>query len=219
MVSSIPNSPVGPTSSAETELGNVKGAAVRAFLIWYHDQFGPDRVEALLKHVPESVKSSFDVDKPDLGILASGWYSTEFIHAYCDALTRVHDRMELDKILRKGVVATMEKNLQSVYKRFFLRVLMSPDRYVKYCQSLWGMHFDNGTLDVRVEGRCALRWTIHDWRSHHRILCQMVTFSEPSVFGAMGCKRVTSVEKGCVTLGDDRCEHVIRWSNAASIPP
>ncbi len=219
MGSSISNNYADSAAPGDAELGKVKGAAVRAFLTWYHDQFGRAGVEALLKHVPDDVKSDFDVAQPDLGILTSGWYSAKFIHAYCDALTRVHDRIELDKILRQGVVATMEKNLQSVYKRFFLRVLMSPERYVKYCQSLWGMHFDNGTLDVRAEGTCALRWRIHDWRSHHRILCQMVTYSEPAVFGAMGCKRVTSVEKGCVTLGDDRCEHVIRWSNAASIPP
>lgn len=213
---------VPPTSAAavarpgvDGKLGNVKGAAVREFLVWYQQRFGADGITKLLKHVPPAVQHRFDAARPDLGILASAWYPAEIIHAYCDALVRVHQGFELDAILKEGVAFTMKRNLESLYKRFFIKVLLSPERYVKFGQSLWGMHFDNGALDVRWNGPNTLHWTVDGWQSHHRILCQMVTLSEPSVFGAMGCKHVSSVEKGCVAQGDPRCVHVIRWSNSA----
>ena len=193
------------------DLGNVKGAAIREFLVWYQSARGVDELQKLVERVPAPYSDQLDVGNPSLGILASSWYPADVIHAFLDAIVGDPETADVHRMLREGTHAMMEANLGSIYKRFFVRMILSPQRYVRYAQSLWNLHFDNGTLSAAMNGERAIHWRIDGWRSHHRALCQIVTYSEPAVFGAMGCSHITVEETSCVSLGDDFCSHDIRW--------
>ncbi len=192
-------------------LGRMKGAPVAEFLVWYEERFGAERLREVAAIADPAKLKDIDVNEPGLGIVARDWYPAETIHALCDAFDLATNDGSVHPILREGTEASMEATLGGPVRRLMMRLIISPNTYMRNAPTLWHQYFDSGQVEVRQTSRTALEWHIDGWRSHHRMLCQMVTLSEASVFGAMGCFGVLATETACVTLGGARCAHTIEW--------
>lgn len=190
--------------------GHVKGAALREFVAWLGDR-DPRHLQAVVERIPAAQRSAFNPDLPALGVISGTWYPAEVAHAFCDAFTASSDMTKTEELLAEGVHATMEANFASIYKRFLMRLFVNPSLYVRHAQRLWNLHFDTGVLSVEQTGPQRIDWAVTDWKAHHPILCRMVLYSEPAVFGAMGCRDVTTPDATCVSDGAARCTHGIAW--------
>lgn len=191
--------------------GHVKGAALREFVAWLGAR-DAKLLHAVLERMPAHHRSVFNPDLPALGIISGTLYPAPVVHAFCDAFAAGGDASKTEELIAAGVRVTMEANFASIYKRIFMRLFISPSLYVRHAQRLWNLHFDTGVLSVVQTGPQRLDWRIRDWHDHHPVLCRMVLYSEPAVFGAMGCHDVTTPDATCISDGDEQCSHGIAWS-------
>lgn len=194
-------------------LGRIKGDPVMEFLYWFAERFGKRRVAEIAAQVDLERVSGLDLTAPAFGIMPKQWYDAETIHALCDAFNLATDEATANSILREGTEVATEATVGGPLRRLMLRLIISPNMYLRNANTLWRQYFDTGHIEVRQTSKTGLLWTIDDWTSHHRMLCQMVTLSEPTVFGAMGCVGVRSVETACVSRGDSHCAHTIEWES------
>ena len=196
---------------AAMELGRIRGAAVREFFIWFEGRYGSSAFDRLLSRVPLERAVHFRKVTRARSIAPDDWFPAEAIHSLCDALGEGRSGEELDLLLLEGTETMMTANLGATFRRFVMRHIITPNLYLKHSQRLWNLYFDNGKLEVTPRGPTELHWRVRGWASHHRVLCRMVTYSETSVFGAMGCLEVQSEPLACVSEGADHCSHTIRW--------
>ncbi|MGH7293400.1 MAG: hypothetical protein ACRELB_00635, partial [Polyangiaceae bacterium] len=62
----------------------IKGAAIREFLLWHDLKFGHEATRALLAGVPPDLVATIDPGQPALGILGASWYPTTLTHPMLD---------------------------------------------------------------------------------------------------------------------------------------
>ena len=195
--------------SASHPRGRIKGVALREFVTWVEQHWGRETLRHALNKLPPRFGNVLDYERPGLGVLAASWYDGELAIALLEALFEGRSEPERNQAIAEATQRLMEANLGSVYKRFFIRLFLSPQQYVVHCQKLWALHFDTGDIDARLVSPNKLLWRIQGWRTHHPFLCRFVISSEPAVFGAMGCKQVrataTTNEPGY------ECSHFIEW--------
>ncbi|MCA9647019.1 MAG: hypothetical protein KC492_40300 [Myxococcales bacterium] len=189
--------------------GRIKGVALREFVNWVEQNWGRATLDAALSKLPPRFGGILNADRPGLGLLAASWYDGELGILLLEALFDGRSEQERNRAIAEATQRLMEANLGSVYKRFFIRLFLSPQQYVVHCQKLWALHFDTGEIDAQFMGPTKIRWRIAGWRTYHPYLCRFVISSEPAVFGAMGCKQVrataTTNEPGY------ECSHFIEW--------
>jgi len=191
--------------------GRIKGAALREFAIWMRRELGPDVAREVVADLPEAYRAGIDVDSEAFGLLASAWYAGEFTYALMERVVRDMSRGEMQSFAHAGSVAALSVTLRGVH-RALLRMVMSPDLHRRFAQRLWDAHFDGGRVVVTpVEPQC-VEIAYWDWSAHHPMVCEMCTASDLVIYGAMGLRDVTSVTIACVSQGDERCAHLVRWS-------
>ncbi len=189
--------------------GRIKGAALREFVTWVEQNWGREPLVSALAKLPARYAGLLSADRPGLGVLAASWYDGELAILLLEALFDGRAERERNRAIAEATQRLMEANLGSVYKRFFIRLFLSPNQYVIHAQKLWALHFDTGDVDAKLVGPKKILWRIAGWRTHHPILCRFVISSEPAVFGAMGCKNVrTSATTN--EAGYD-CTHYVEW--------
>lgn len=189
--------------------GRIKGAALREFVNWVEQNWGHATLISALRKLPPRFAGALSAERPGLGVLAASWYDGELAILLLEALFDGRSEQERNRAIAEATQRLMEANLGSVYKRFFIRLFLSPQQYVVHCQKLWALHFDTGEIDAKFVGEKRIHWRIAGWRTHHPFLCRFVISSEPAVFGAMGCKRV----RAAATTNEPgyECSHYIEW--------
>jgi hypothetical protein len=185
---------------------------MREFVIWMRRELGPARSRAVVEGMPADFRSGLDPDADAFGLLASAWYSGEFTASFLESCVRGMGRAEMQRFAHAGSVAALNVTLRGVH-RALLRMVMSPDLHRRFAQRLWDGHFDGGRVVVTPAGGRCVEVAYWDWPAHHRVLCEMCTASDLVIYGAMGLADVTSVTTACVSEGDARCAHLVRWSD------
>lgn len=189
----------------------IKGVAVREFVKWYRDSFGHEYVAGRVGRLPYEIRSQLDLADAHLGIADSEWYSAGLVHALLDSAARGMSADERRQLMRTGAQVALTATLRGVYKLLF-DTMMTPDRYLRRAQSLFSRYFNTGTMTKVAEGPAAHLSLIHDWTSHHPLLCDFVQYTAETVYGAMGCKNVESARLSCVSTGGELCSFRVRWS-------
>jgi hypothetical protein len=189
---------------------NVKGAAVRAFVHWYGERFGADRVRAIAEAMAPEHRALVDVRAPDLGVLSPSWLPAPAVHAVLDAVTADMSPDERDALAREAAHTVISQTLHGVYKVFF-DLMTTPERYRKNAQKLFARYFDCGTMEKTVTGDKAHLSVIRDWPAHHPLLCDLVRYMALYVYGEMGCKDVTVAKVRCVSDGATDCAYTVSW--------
>jgi hypothetical protein len=193
-----------------SDLGRIKGVAFGEFVDWYAAARDTVEVERAVERVSPQFPDVFDLARPNYGILASHWYDARVVHALLDELTAGKPEEELERMAAEAAAAIMGKTIRGVYKAVF-SIMVSPARYAKHIDKLWGLHYDSGTPVVELVGPKQHRVHYTGWRSHHPMICRLNRAAGPAIYGAMGCKDVVSRRVGCVSEGAARCESLITW--------
>src|SRR5262245_17805123 len=100
---------------------------------WYGETHGQERLRSIFTHVPERDRPDLIPDAPNLGLIASQWYSASAVHAVLDHLTKGMTPEQREQLAHDGAEAIMKATLTGVY-RAFLETFISPDRYAKNAQ-------------------------------------------------------------------------------------
>lgn len=201
--------PVVPPPGQHGDRGRIKGAPLREFVIWVEEHWGPEVLRRAHASLPEDQRRQLDPHRPALGVLAASWYPGDMTLDLLEALFEGRTEQERTRAISEATARAMNANLGGIYKRFFIRLFMSPKQYVVHVNKLWSLHFDTGTITAKLVSETRIHWQIQGWRTHHPLLCRFVLCSEPAVFGAMGCKNVRT-QLASNAPGFD-CTHYIEW--------
>ena len=194
--------------------GRIKGAAVRQILLWMQEHEPAERMQRLARSL-ETDGERIHRELPALGILSSRWYPASMFHGFCDEIVRDLGREGARRLAREGGTEALERSFTLVH-RMLLRRVASPKLHRALAPRLWGAHFDTGRVEVELlePGRSIVRYT--DWTSHHPFICDLCTFSDLIIYGAMGLDGVEVAQLTCVDEGDADCAHSVTWATAPS---
>jgi len=191
-------------------LGNIKGFAFSEFLTWYGHRCGRPTVTAALAAARAKHPVELDLTRDGFGILASQWYSAEFVHAVLDEVMRNHSTDELHVIVTEAAQAIMDKMLRGMYRAVFA-ICVTPERYVRHVDKVWRLQYDSGQPIILATHPKEHRIHYRDWRSHHPLICRLNMASARPIYGAMGCQETRYTPLSCVSTGAARCESVVAW--------
>lgn len=190
---------------------HVKGSGVLPILEYYAAQQGRARLLRLLGELPPDMARLFDLQDEHLGVLVSLWYPAPVVHRLLERMTANATREESTAFIRGASEAVVGATLNGVY-RFLFQLMMSPERYVRNVQKLFGRFFDDGVVVKEARGPNAHRTTIRDWHGHHPLLCECFVFSSTYIYTSFGCRDVQSRRTTCVSEGAPVCTFEHSWS-------
>jgi hypothetical protein len=197
-----------------SEQGRIKGVPIQHFLAWWEKSHGHHVGAAVAEHLEsEGYGSLIRRDRPTLGVLPSVWYPSEFVHALLDHMLAQESEDALHELARAASDHAMSAILKGVYRAVF-SLLATPERYPKYAQRIWNMHYDSGTIEFAKVASDEHLSSFHGWRGHHPFICMLNVQSAHAIYRAMGCDKVEVQHLGCVSRGDPRCSSHVRWSNS-----
>jgi hypothetical protein len=194
-----------------TEAGSLKGSALRSFLLWYEGEYGAGHHAEDVAGLPAHLQPLVDPSREALGVLASKWYPAELGHALFDQMLARTSAQELDAMVRRAGPAVLRMQMTGLQRRAF-NLLMNPNRYRRYVQTIWNQNFDSGEIEVLETGPQEHHGFTRNWRGHHVLICRLVQTGKQAIYEAMGCKNVTVELTGCVSEGAEACSSKVRWS-------
>jgi len=191
--------------------GNIKGLAFREFLQWHNANYGQAKIVHAISKLPASQRSTFDLNAPAFGILASRWYPAALVHSLLDAAGGARTDGVLENMARDASVAIMNNMMNGIYS-FAFSQLASPSRWIALRQQVWDLYFDTGTITSEyMDDRSICTWYT-GWRGHHPLACMLTRAANLAIFRAMGLTDVQIQLTRCIAREDNRCEVVIRWA-------
>lgn len=202
--------PPTPPSVRPLGPGNIKGLAFREFLQWYTARYGQAKIVHAISKLPADQRSSFDINAPALGILASRWYPAPLVHSLLDAASGARTDGVLENVAREAAVAIMKNMMNGIYS-FAFSQLATPSRWIALRQQVWDLYFDTGTITSEYISDQAICTWYTGWRGHHPLGCMLTRASNLAIFGAMGLSNVQIDMTKCISRDDSRCEVTINW--------
>jgi hypothetical protein len=196
-----------PIAAPATDVGHIKGAAFREFVVWYAARFGREK---LSRAVPAYAESFLKPAGEALGVLPNVWYPAQVVHDLLDGLVRDFDDAELERVAQEAANQIMSKTLRGVYRAIF-NLLVTPDRYSRHIDKLWALHYDTGRPMIELIGPCEHRVRYVDWRSHHPFICRLNMSATVPIYSAMGCRDVSWTRVSCTSAGGAACINRVRW--------
>ncbi len=185
--------------------------AIRAFFKWYREQFGDDYIRARIARLPPPLQAQIDAHDSDLGLVDSEWYPAELVHRLLDSVASGMSDAERQRLMQAGAQAALASTLRGIYKLLF-DSMMTPERYLRRAQTLFSRYFNSGVMTKVAEGPAAHLSLIHNWGSHHPLLCDFVRYTAETVYGAMGCIEVESTRLSCISEDSELCSFRVTWS-------
>jgi hypothetical protein len=198
-------------SSAPVIPARIKGSGIHPFLAWYAETWGQGRLNSAVTRLTQDHAIALGFTATDrFAILSSSWYPAASIHALLDAVLSDHTAQERDRITREGARAIIQSTLKGVYRLLFA-TMMTPDRYARNAQMLFGRFYEPGTMTKEPLERGHLT-IVRDWPGHHQLLCDFLIHTAQYVYDALGCNDVRVQRKSCVGSGGADCRFEVRWS-------
>jgi hypothetical protein len=194
---------------APLEDARVKGAVIREFLVWYESVYGRAYVERVCTRLEPSELTKLSPERMGLGMLPTGWYSSNIVHAVLDGVTEGATRSEITALLREGNAIVVQRMTRGLYQ-FLFRMVGSPSLYAKHIQRAWRLLHTTGERHMELSpGRADS--SIRSWPGHHPVLCELTTETMRTVFEIMGCRNVTAQPLACVSRGDLECRAILHY--------
>ena len=198
-------------SAAFAPEGNVKGAAVRALLLWYERRKGQGSLRTLYSDLSVRARASLVGSSDALGVLPSNWVPDSTFQALLDGML-VTVPCSRAQMISEGAAAVMQATLNGVHKSLFAR-LATPAMYARYAQLVWRLYHDAGESRVQLVSDSAAFATLRAWPGHHQLACELTQEAGRLVFAAMGCKDVVATRRACVSIGGSQCAASYEWAN------
>lgn len=195
----------------QTDLGRIKGAAFREFLIWYGRTRGDDALVRAATGIEPKWRALLDESRPGLGVLASDWYPAGAVHALLDRMVASENQHERVRLAEDGARAVMSRTLRGLYRTLF-DWIATPARYARFGPKLWNAYYDTGSFRIEMPTPNSAVCTISGWTSHHAFICDLNRGAALSIYENMGCHDVTVERVACVGSGAPHCRFVSKWT-------
>jgi hypothetical protein len=189
--------------------GKTKGVAWAVMIRWYERTYGREKLLAAVALMPEPHRSALDPRHETLGILVGSWYSEVLRNHYFDALTADLTQLQKQAMARAMAYEVMNNSLRGVHRMIF-NIMATPERFVKYAQTLWDVHHDTGRLRMKQLSPTSAEAAVLDWPTHHPFACMMNHYSCLATYEAMGCFDL-SERRACISEGAPECVGVYYW--------
>jgi serine/threonine-protein kinase len=191
-------------------IGRIKGAAVRAGLLWYTKQYGAENSALLFTIASPDLKAMLRPEDSAFGVIASGWYDTHYIGELLELMQHLADPPDFDEYANALTVAIAHDNASGVYKALF-RLISSPTMLEANAQRVWRTYVDEGTLVARIPSPGQIESVVRGWSRHHPIVCRTVASMMQNLLRELGYTGCIFERTQCVSEGDPACAFDGMW--------
>lgn len=197
-------------TTGQDSLGHIKGTAALEFLVWYREEYGRDRMAAVLDRLKPADRSTFDLQRDTLGLVPSMWYPAALVHRALDEVVRGLSLDQAEHLARRAGKAMADAKLRGL-QRVLFSLIVTPEKYCKFVQRAWDLNYDNGTVEQRILSPTCHEGLVSGWRSHHPVLCDLHGELKVELYRRMGCKDIREGHRRCISRGDTVCGSTITW--------
>ena len=188
----------------------IKGAAIREFILWYDRKYGHEETARLVEGLPGPLLTVLDVSRPALGILGASWYPTSITHPMLDRVALLRGGDEGRELAREANREVVPRMIRGIYRVLF-EAAATPERYAQHVPRLWRRLHTTGERSMELRGEGEAFSVVADWPGHHPVLCWMTIYTMAHVFEAMGYRHWSVDRVECVSHGGKRCETVLQY--------
>lgn len=193
-----------------TSPGRIKGAALRAGVVWFADAYGEPGMSRVLELASPGLANILREEDLAFGVMASGWYETSLVGELLGLLEQVASPADPAVFLSKMATAIARDNVGGVYRALF-RLVASPPLLEANAQRVWRTYLDEGSLAVSLRGPGAFVARIRGWGHHHPAVCLMIRAMLESLLCAVGYRGLVVERVECVARGDSQCAFDGEW--------
>ncbi len=154
-------------------------------------------------------REPLDVDAEALGVIPSGWYSTEVVHHLLDGVFGTLPSPAREAAMRDAAHSAIRATGRGVYRMVVSR-LGSPGILAAGIQRLWRLLHDTGDREMTLAGETLLSRT-RNWQGHGPLLCVFMTETTAALLETMGLREVVVDRERCVSSGASECVTHYRW--------
>jgi len=197
-------------TAPQTGPGAIKGALIRAFLVWYQGRHGRERMAELIQRVPMPHRAALSLERDGLGVLVNGWYPAPMVHAVLDTMEQLHGSAEMPALLREGCEHATAALLRGVYMLLF-RMVGTPQMYSRNIQRAWLKLHSSGERELKLLGPDTAESFIRNWPDHHRWTCLVAHETLRFAFRTMGYKQAEVEVHECVSRGHAHCRATLSF--------
>lgn len=190
--------------------GRIKGAALRAGLVWFADLYGEPGLTRVYELASPELAAQLRKDDVALGIIASGWYETHVVGELLELLERVASPADPHEFGIKVAKAIADDNVNGVYRALF-RLVSSPQMLAANGQRVWRTYVDEGSLSVTLQGAGQFEARVRGWSRHHPGVCRMIRAMIESLLRAVGYQGLVVERTACVDEGAAACTFQGHW--------
>ncbi len=190
--------------------GRIKGAALRAGIIWFSDNYGEPGMSRVLELASPGLTLVLRKDDLAFGVIASGWYDTALVGELLVLLEQVASPADSNVFHAKVAEAIARDNVGGVYRALF-RLVASPPLLEANAQRVWRTYVDEGSLTVNLRGSGAFEARIRGWSRHHASVCLMISSMIESLLRAVGYPGLVVERTRCVSDGEPHCVFEGLW--------
>ncbi len=207
--SSVP--PASPSSvvRAATARGRIKGAAIRAAIVWFGEVYGESALDRVVERC--SLEPRATVRDPTFGVMASSWYDTQEVGEFLRAMEQVVEPADRPRFATELGAAIARDNVSGVYRALF-RLIASPPMLEANAQRVWQTYCDEGTLAVRISPPASFDATVRAWTHHHEAICRIIAPVAEHALGMLGYGGVTVERLSCLAQGGSQCAFQGYWA-------
>jgi len=213
-LSSSPSSrpPARSSSSfrAAPPQGRIKGAAVRAALVWFSETYGNAACAKVLEQASLELQSMLQPGDNAYGVIASTWYETTLVGELVEIVERVAAEDDVEEYRSRMAAAVAKDNVGGVYRSLF-RLVATPPLLEANAQRVWGTYCNEGAFVVRVVRPGAFEARLRGWSAHHAALCALGSHLLEQFLRTIGYNGLVVERTQCVSNEDGQCVFEGTW--------
>jgi eukaryotic-like serine/threonine-protein kinase len=213
-LSSSPSSrpPARSSSSfrAAPPQGRIKGAAVRAALVWFSETYGNAACARVLERASLDLQSMLRPGDNAYGVIASTWYETTLVGELVEIVESVAADDDVEEYRSRMAAAVAKDNVSGVYRSLF-RLVATPPLLEANAQRVWGTYCNEGAFVVRVVRPGAFEARLRGWSAHHPALCALGSHLLEQFLRTIGYNGLVVERTQCVSNEDGQCVFEGTW--------
>ncbi len=203
----------GPRSSGAMRAapsGRIKGAALRAALVWFGDERGPEGLARLVEEASPELRAVLRPGDPACGIIASTWYDAPLVGELIAAIEGIMAPADVEAFRSQLAQAIARDNVSGVYRALF-RLISTPPLLEANAQRVWQTYVDEGTLTFRIQAPGAFRAYVRRWDRHQTKVCELLRALIEEMLRAIGYSGLVVERTQCVDDGHGECVFEGQW--------
>jgi serine/threonine protein kinase len=190
--------------------GRIKGAAVRAALVWFSETYGSAACAQVLERASPELQSMLRPGDNAYGVIASTWYETTLVGDLVEIVESVAADDDVDEYRSRMAAAVAKDNVGGVYRSLF-RLVATPPLLEANAQRVWGTYCNEGAFVVRVVRPGAFEARLRGWSAHHAALCALGSHLLEQFLRTIGYNGLVVERTQCVSTEDGQCVFEGTW--------